>query len=593
MSYTEREMNKLRASMRWSANQLEPFRAFRGKLVKEFAGHEYTSEGADREVMFNAWGLAVEILSLAVSGGTPQVDLYTDREDLLAFAADFSAILNKELLRIDFGDVLEELVVETIFGLGVLKVGTTEGAHYLDVLPGMQMRRSRRLFADVVDLDCWVHDMEATDWDEIDYCGDRYRCSLDAVRENKEYNREARRKVQAKQDSRVNTIPDFERTADLTEDFGYTGEDHFFEYVDLWDIFIPRDNVIVTLVDGQENLPPLLVREWDGPRNYSGPYYILPASKVPGNLMPKTPGHHLLPLHELINRLWRKLSRQAGNQKTIVMVENGSEDDGRKIAEANDTQVIAVSNVQSVVQQSFLGADQGNAAFAMQSYDAFNRLAGNIEAVGGLGPQSSTVGQDSMIASTVGRRIGKLQQRILKKVVQITADIGWYLWISDDELTAKRDIGIAGITVPVRLGPDDREGNWDDYDVSIAPSSLQFASSGERAQAVMNLLSQLIIPSLPFMEAQGVTMDWSRVIQLLAKQNNLPELNNLVRTQAPNPYQSDTGSRGGKPANTKRTYERVSRPAATREGNTQTLMQLAAGGAQQSQVAALGRPTGV
>lgn len=589
--YSSKEIDSLRASMRRSSKMLQPHRDFRRELIKEFVGHEYNENGASRETMFNVWGMAVEILATSVSGGTPQVDLYTDRDDLMAFAADFSAVLNKELQRMDFGSVTEEWVLEALFGLGVLKIGTEE-SHYLDVLPGMQTRRSKRIFADSVDLDSWVHDMEAKDWDEIDFCGDKYRCAYEQVKKNPDYNPKARAVIQPDSEGQVNSIPDGDDDGNLTPDVGLYGETLFKEYVTLWDVYIPRDNVIVTFADGQDNVPPLLVQEWNGPRNYSGPYYILPAMKVPGNLMPKTPGHQLKPLHDLINRLWRKLSKQAGNQKTVVLVETGSQDDGRKIADSNDTQVVSVASLAGIQEVNFLGPDQGNIAFAAQAYDTFNRVAGNLEAIGGLGPQSSTVGQDAIISETASRRVAKLQQRVLAAVAQACTDIGWYLWQSEQTLTARRQMpGVEGKQYPVKIEPHDRRGDFTDYDVRISPHTLKYVAPGDRSNTLLTLLTQIIMPALPFIQQSGTTIDWGRLIQLLAKQQDLPELLNVIKTQAPNPYQQGSGDSPGKAPVTKRTYERVSRPAASREGNTQTLMQMAAG-AQSSQVSALSRPTG-
>lgn len=590
--FDQNRLRRLWNSIRWSIKELEPHRKFRASLVKEYAGSTYYRQNnRTPESVNNAWALAIETINLAIAGGDPQVQLFTDIEEYLPFAADFEAILNSELKKMQFGDTLQEWVLEALFSLGIMKIGRAD-AHYMDVLPGIQDSRGSTLFANIVDLDCWVHDANATHWDEIDFCGDRYRCCLKAVQENERYDERVRRMVLANRDAMNNSI---EEGYPGRLSSGVTQDTEMFEdYVDLWDIFIPRDGVILTLVDNQRDLPPLLVQEWNGPPNYSGPYYILPASRVPGNLMPKTPGHMLKPLHDLINRLWRKLSRQAGKQKSLVIVDDGAEGDGNKIKDAEDCEVVAVGAPERVKVMEFLGPNQANMAFSSLAYDTFNRLAGNLDAMGGLGPQSSTVGQDEMILGTVSRKVGKLQQRVVSETVRLVKDLAFYLWHSDETYSARRPISGTSYVHVATMTPGERDGEFEDYNFDVSPYSISYSAPGERSKSILGLMTTIVMPALPYIQQAGVQVNWQRFIQLLAKENSLPELNNIFETGT-NPYVAQGGAPDapGKPPVSTRNYVRTSRPAASREGNTQTLMQMAAGGGvQDSQASALMKGTG-
>lgn len=588
--YSDSVIKKLRASINWSREQLRPHREYRGKLIKEYASSAYDNEeSADKKTYNNLWAQAVEVMQLAMSGGTPQVSLYTARRSYLPFAADFSAVINQEMKRLNFGETVSEWVLEMFFGLGVLKVGT-EHSHYLKVLPGRQTPRSELVFADVVDLDNWVHDARAKKWDQLDYCGDKYFCRYDYVKNNEMYDETSRRLLQAKKVSVGDYMAEFEREGDLAQEaFDYSNEDHIFEYIELWDIYIPSDNMIITMSVDQPELPPLLVQEWTGPAN--GPYYVLAGAQVPGNLMPRTPGHHLKPMHDLVNNLYRKLARQAANQKTILMVTEGNEKDAMKVSKAQDTEVISVSDPAAVKEVNFLGPNQANQAFAMHAYDVFSRLAGNLDAMAGLGPQSQTVGQDQLILGTVDRRLGRMSENVLSKVIRVVTDIGWYIWNSSETFMTERGVDGTQIKVPVVIGPQNRVGDFYDFDFTIAPYSLSYSPPGQRAQMLVSLVTQLILPALPMMQQQGVEVDFSVLLQLLANENAMPELNNIIKTGVPNAYSAGSDS-PPKPAVTSRTYERVNRPGATREGNTQTMMQMASGkGVQPAQQQAMMRPT--
>lgn len=105
---------------------------------------------------------------------------------------------------------------------------------------------------------------------------------------------------------------------------------------------------------------------------------------------------------------------------------------------------------------------------------------------------------------------------------------------------------------------------------------------------MLNFVMQLILPASPMMMQQGLAFDWGRFIQLYAKQNNHPELLNMLKNVSPSPYESSDRA-SVKPPVTTRNYQRTSVPQSSREGNTQALLQLAAGAnPQSSQMRGLG-----
>src|SRR5262245_50229957 len=98
--YDSQEIQRLWNSIKWSYRQLEPHRRFRAQLIKEYAGTNYGESETckqNRESLYNVWALTIDTMSLAISGGTPQVELFTDRDELLPFAAKFSAVMNVQL----------------------------------------------------------------------------------------------------------------------------------------------------------------------------------------------------------------------------------------------------------------------------------------------------------------------------------------------------------------------------------------------------------------------------------------------------------------------------------------------------------------
>jgi len=97
------------------------------------------------------------------------------------------------------------------------------------------------------------------------------------------------------------------------------------------------------------------------------------------------------------------------------------------------------------------------------------------------------------------------------------------------------------------------------------------------------------------MQEQGLTVDVKRFTQLVADYDNIPELEQVIVSMDPNMREELPGPAGnptpsGKPANTNRTYTRVNKPGATRQGKDAALVQTLMGaGVQDAEGAAMTR----
>jgi hypothetical protein len=105
-------------------------------------------------------------------------------------------------------------------------------------------------------------------------------------------------------------------------------------------------------------------------------------------------------------------------------------------------------------------------------------------------------------------------------------------------------------------------------------------------------LERFIIPLLPY----GQQINMARVVEIVSKWSNLPELEDVVLLQQPLQGQEEQGNpnpegKSAKPSQTKRTYERINRPGATQHGKTDVMTRILMGaGVQNTEAAALNRP---
>ena len=308
--------------------------------------------------------------------------------------------------------------------------------------------------------------------------------------------------------------------------------------------------------------------------------------------MPLPPGSLLTSLNRTLNALYRKMIRQAQRQKTLGLYRAGEQDDAKKIQDASDGELIGVSNPDTVTQVSYGGASQENLAFALQVRQAFGEIAGNIDALGGLGPQAETARQDAMLAQTVSKKAAKMSLVVVDATTEVLKSLIHHILTDPARTyTATRPISGTSIELLAELVPGDRPFTLDDFRIEVQPYSMTYRSPQERAADLKGIFVELIFPMLPTFQEQGINVKIQSLFELLAKYMDLPELYQLFEFTAPTMLPGDDQIQ--QPQVSHRTYERINRSASTSRGNAATMMQLAAGGnPQPKQMAALSRPTG-
>jgi hypothetical protein len=264
----------------------------------------------------------------------------------------------------------------------------------------------------------------------------------------------------------------------------------------------------------------------------------------------------------------------------------------------NDGDTIKVRDPRNVAEFSTGGIKQETLAFAMHVKDLYSYMAGNLDMLGGLGAQSETLGQDQLLSASASMRIQKMQKEVTEFTTGVIEDLMFYLWY--DPNPKQRDVvktapGFESIAITVPFNPEDREGDYIQYNIKMEPYSMQHHSPESKMQGIRTIILEMVQPLLPMMEAQGVTLDVEGLFKTVAKLSNIPEITDIIKFSDPSTLDQPVGSSevAGKAAVTTRRYERRSIPGATDKGKSQVLQQALLGGKpQQSEVASLQRPTG-
>lgn len=568
----------LKAAVEWSQRQLVVPRRNRLDAIKQYVGSHYSTGGTEMRVPTNFIELAVTIYMQQLAARAPRAVVTTKVPKLKPYAYSMEIAINQIPDEIGLDDTLRKAVVEALFCFAIVKVGIAQSG---TVSLGHDVGEP---FADLIDFDDYFVDMSAKNRSSIQFEGNDYWLPIDIAR--------------AMYDGKESDVePDDytvigEQGESKTESISVNeGADLYKKKVWMRDVWIPDYNKVCTY--GVKSQKVFRVIDWDGPEG--GPYKTLGFSDVPGNLLPLPPVSLWRDLHELGNTLFRKLGRQADAKKTVAAFQGGHDDDVERLKAANDGDGITYSG--GMPQQiSVGGIDNATLAFYIQLKDVFSYLAGNLDSLGGLSPMTETVGQDRLLTESANARMSFMKSRTAAFIKSIFEDLAWYEWTDPvRERVIEKRIGKTDMTVTSIWSEETREGDWLDYNFDIDVYSMTPDTPEVKLQKIGLVMQQYVLPMAPMLQEQGAIIDFRELMSLISKLSNVPELNDIVKFQEPqkSPPEQNKSQPVRMPANTTRTYERVNRPGATRQGKDDAMSRLLLGSkVQQSEGAAIGRPVG-
>ena len=386
-----------------SRQRLQTFREKRTSAIRSYVGAHYSEDGSKVKIPVNFLELALNIYRRQVAARNPQALITSRDRSLERIAQNFELAMGQLVVEIDFQGTMDAVVLDAMFGIGCVKCGVTQGVE--DGMEGF-LHDAGQPFADAIDFDDLVFDMQAKKWEQVGYAGNRYTLPYEVVMDRRIF---TNRDIVPSNELVVNDGGD-SMTRALSRGEDSTGDRTYKRILNLWDLWLPMDGIVATFLCGDDGLPagekPLRTMEWEGPE--FGPFHMLKYGDVPGQMLPMAPVQVLIDLHDAINVVFRKLTRQAERQKTVTFVQAGADEDGKRVVNASDGETIRVDNAQGVNQASFGGVDQMNLAFGLQLKDLLIYMGGNLDTLGGLSPAAGTLGQEEM-RSLRGSRSGAIR----------------------------------------------------------------------------------------------------------------------------------------------------------------------------------------
>ena len=573
----------LRDAIEPSQKQLQPFREELADALKSYTGPHYGQQAMDDRPI-NMLQLSVESLLQQLSSRAPQVLVLTHRTELQSAAIEMELALNLALKKMRFEQEHRLWVLSAIFLVGIMEVG-------LDIVDMPEIDGEElpitEVFCEAIMFDDFVFDTTATKWDkrQVSFWGHKFRMSLEAAKKNKSFDKEAREALKAIEQPTENK----DGMSKLSKQDGHGNNDPFTDMCEIWQIFVPEENEVITFsCTGGDK--PLKTVKWKGPKR--GPYHMVGFNPVLNNIIPLSPVANWIALDDLENKLYTKLGEQASRQKTIGITDLQGVTDGQTIIKTSDGDVIAVGNPNAFKEASFGGVNQQTLGFALNVKSMADFVMGNLSAQMGLGASANTLGQEQMIKQASNIRIGSMQGVLQSATEGILEDIAFYLHHHPtQEYDLTREIPGTDIKLPIKWPRRDngfgeemdvRTGEYEEYMFSIEPYSMTEVSPGQRAQLLQSIWRQDILPAVQL----GIQPDVYKYLDKLAKYYDLPELRELVPMiqESMDPRErtgrSGSGPQPGKP-NGQYTRENVSRGMTDRGMDQQREMMALAGGGEQ------------
>lgn len=585
-------LGRLRRSIKWSRKAAEVKRRNRLMILRAFLGQYYGDDGAEGRTPLNLLSLAFMTLQRQLVARQPRVMISTEARSLKAKAAKFQNGLNSLMTEVHFERKMKYLTMAAFMGPAIAKVAMDRGQE-VDLEGELVFNTDPYL--EVISLDDFIFDMRCHDAMRADFIGNNYRVPLESVQECKLYDKVVRQGLKA---THLRGRNDSEEGSDERADSistGYQGHDgdegEYITYVELMEVYLPQTNTILVLPK-QGGSDALWEGDWEGPKD--GPYRIHGFIDVPDNPLPHSIGGQLYDLHELVNTLMTKLGEDAEREKTVGLYRGQASNDALRIKEAANGEMVLCEDPDGVREAHYGGASQPGMAFTIWCRDMFSYSAGNLDALGGLGQQADTLGQEELISGSANKQIAEMQDRTVSFTTELCRMLGWYEWtdpVKEREVTH----AVPGFEdrwyTTTTFTPEDRDADFYNFNIVIDPYSMKHETPEMKAQKLSMLIQQVILPLQPFMQQQGQSLDVENILRLMAKYQNITDIEDVIKFIEPSRLPGATGEpfQNSPPANTTRTYKRINQPGANMQGKHAALISslLGAGVQPKEQAGAL------
>ena len=428
---------------------------------------------------------------------------------------------------------LRPVVIDSLFGMGITKTGTMskhrveiEGDTYDVGQP----------YCDRVDFNDYICDITARSWEEVKLEGNKYRLPLDFVIDSglfKNYD-----SLVPHDYTKQSTDPKYiEAQGQIIE------EEELHRSVELIDLYLPEEDVVITIPTEGRGGKILRTVKYDGPEG--GPYDKLFYKYFPNSIIPIPPVYIWLDLNKIANEIASKMAYNTTREKTLAVYDKNDNEDAEVFKNAKHGDWVGVTNPQAVSDITFGGFDAKSMDFLQYLEQQYAISYSNLYGIGGKGAQADTLGQEQMLQTNATRSLDDMIDQFHNFTRNVVKKLAWYVW-TDPMIQVPMVKRIHGFDVPVLYSDETKEGDFLDYTFDIDVYSMSRQSPDMQYQKLMQLVQGVVLPLAPLAAQQGCIPDVTALTKQFAKYlgvNNVEDWWRTVVPQngSPNPYEPTQG----------------------------------------------------
>ncbi len=505
----------------------------RKELLAEFANGWY---GQGKENNFrcplNMVARAINLLLPLLASKDPKAMTRARITQLTPYADTLRLTLNHLIKKIKLGETLRFGVLDALTYMGIFKTGISPGGNQIKDAFGVT-HDAGQIFCDVIYPEDYFFDSTARRREECDFEGNWFYVPLEYVLDSGLYQNT---------DKLKETYLSWNKNSpkETSEGDKHICIETFKPYVRLAEVWIPSENVLITIAEDGKGDKPLRVVDYNGP--VQGPYDTLSFSTFPESVIPVAPLFVNLDLHYYINIMARKMAREAEGSKTVFAYQGNNADDAERIIATPHLQSVKVSDINAVKEIKLGEISDSSYTWVQWLKNLWSEQIGNANLLGGLQAQSPTLGQEQMLMTNATASLDDMIQQVHNVMKSVLHKMAFYVFTDPllNESISKRIPGIGEI--PIRVTADAREGDFWDYNFDVEPYSMQRMNPDVRMRKLMNLATGIIIPMLQYAQAQGVTFDVAKFVKNIGRDLDLSdgEIDDFFKTfltnTNPGPY---------------------------------------------------------
>jgi hypothetical protein len=488
----------LQRSVARGFERVENFRKARYMFMEEYVGAFYDKADPGKAQPLNLIFKAVSILVPHLVAKNPEHDVDSEFGMYAGYAEMLELALNKLAPKISYKSTMRMTIIDAIFAMGIIKDGLALGHQTLEDPAGLKTNLAEP-YADRVDLDDLTIDPMCRNIGEAVFVGNRIRVTRSFIEESGLYD--------SSMVQRIPSVGDVQRRGKDVETLSRktspgSDENELVDYVDLVEVYLPDDQVIVTVPFGEHYIAKdwLRIVEYDGPQHMGevpglGPYHFLGFHWVPNNWAPVPPCGIWYDLHQMANDNAAKADRQARRQKEVLVYGRQAVDDAQEIVDADDGDSVAVDHPDSVKSVSFGGtADDVYRHLQWIDMKFAESGPGDFQQLGGEASGADTATQANILQQAANIRVGDMKDIVYDLTASVSRNLAWYLHTDPlIEMPLKRRI-VGGEEVTLFLTPEARQGDFIDFHFKIRWESMDRDNPLLRSQKLTQFV-QTVIPT--------------------------------------------------------------------------------------------------